>query len=71
MCTVKEEVVNIWKSVLDMNDVENDKWFFDVGGSSIAAIQLINELKGIGVNIDIDRFYRDPTIDMILSSCVH
>ena len=67
MCTVKEEVVNIWKSVLDMNDVENDKSFFDVGGSSIAAIQLINELKGIGVNIDIDRFYRDPTIDMILS----
>lgn len=56
----------IWKEYLGIDDEDIDKDFFEVGGSSIVAYQLISEVEEkFGIEIDVIDLMEEPTLDFI------
>lgn len=61
MTVAASEVGSIMRDLLDMEDVENDDSFFEIGGNSFMALNLISIIK--------DRFGVELTmLDLIRSS---
>ena len=60
---LEEKLVEIWKEVLDVDRIGVYDNFFDLGGHSLKAIQLISRLhKRLHVKIDIAKILANPTI---------
>jgi amino acid adenylation domain-containing protein/thioester reductase-like protein len=63
----KEELlVRIWEDVLRLEegDVRRDDDFFDVGGHSLAAAQLLSSVDGVfGVRLSMREFLENPTVE--------
>ncbi len=60
-------LVKIWEDILTIQDPGADCSFFDLGGTSLHATQMIFRVnKTLGVNISLTTFYRNPTIGNIM-----
>ena len=60
---LEEKLAEIWKEVLDVDRIGIYDNFFDLGGHSLKAIQLISRLhKRLHVKIDIGKILANPTI---------
>jgi len=59
---------NIWASILEIDDFQNDDSFFELGGTSLSALDMVDELeKNItGIKIPYEEIYTYPTITKIL-----
>jgi len=55
-------VTAIWQDVLRRHDVGADDHFFESGGDSIKAIQVIGRLRRAGFRIDMRSFLEAPTV---------
>jgi len=62
--TVQEEVVaKLWKEVLALPSISVYDNFFDLGGHSLAATQLLSMLSDeMGVEISVTEFFANPTV---------
>ena len=59
----EQAMVNIWSSVLSIADVGMDDDFFDLGGDSLAAMQIAVEIKAaMGVDIGLSQLLSHPTV---------
>lgn len=59
----EERLINIWRNVLNKNDISTDVNFFEIGGNSLKsaeAISLIN--KAFRVDAEIEIIYQNPSI---------
>jgi oxalate---CoA ligase len=61
--SLEQQLANIWRSTLAVPDLGIDDDFFDLGGNSIAALQISSEiLKTFDVDVPISQFLDRPTI---------
>ena len=61
---VLEEVTKIWEEYLGVEQIKNDDNFFDLGGNSLVAVQLFDELKRkMGVKLPLSALFEAPTIE--------
>lgn len=60
---IEEKLLQIWKEVLDIQDISFDDDFFQSGGNSLAAIHLLIRIqREYRTNLPADTIYRHPTI---------
>lgn len=61
---ISNAVRNIWESILECKIHEENPDFFEVGGNSLSAIQVLTRIWEIfAVQIDAIEFYEEPTIE--------
>jgi acyl carrier protein len=61
--SVEEEISEIWRDVLDINQVGPHDNFFEIGGHSFLAIQIILRLKDrYGIELPFLDFLDSPTV---------
>ncbi|WP_327328147.1 phosphopantetheine-binding protein [Streptomyces sp. NBC_01210] len=60
--TVGDIVVAHWLAALEYDDPEPDDDWFDFGGDSLGAVQLLSRLEREGLVADIADFFRAPTL---------
>jgi acyl-CoA synthetase (AMP-forming)/AMP-acid ligase II/thioesterase domain-containing protein/acyl carrier protein len=59
----EEKLLQIWKDVLDVQDISPDDDFFQSGGNSLDAIHLLIRIqREYHINLPADTIYRHPTI---------
>lgn len=59
----------LWSSVLGTDDLSDTADFFDLGGSSIAAIRLHNRVRdALGVEFSLADFFAEPTLGALIRS---
>lgn len=55
------EMAQLWAEIIDVDQVEVDDHFFEIGGNSLLAIEVVRELKErAGVALPLGEFLRDP-----------
>ncbi|MEK8173448.1 phosphopantetheine-binding protein [Streptomyces sp. M19] len=52
----------MWGDLLQVPDIEPDEDFFDLGGHSMLALQLVHELKPLAPDIEIHDIFEFPTV---------
>ncbi len=63
---VEQEVAGIWAEVLGLRDVGVEDDFFDLGGNSLVATQLVSRLRGaLEVNLALQDFFEGATVAAI------
>ena len=59
----EKKLVNLWESLLKINNIDISKSFFDIGGNSLLAIRLINRIKEeFGTSLSFKSFVTFPFI---------
>jgi amino acid adenylation domain-containing protein len=60
---VEQQLVNIWREVLSLDQVGLEDDFFERGGHSLLAVKLITEIQGVfGVELPLQTVFDRPTI---------
>lgn len=59
---IEQRIIAIWTDVLGEDDIAPDDDFFDLGGSSIAAVRILPRLnEEFGVDAEIGLVFDHPT----------
>ena len=56
----ESQIGEIWRDVLHRNGIGNHDRFFEAGGDSIKAIQIVSRLRSAGYNLDMRNFFAAP-----------
>ncbi len=60
----EQQVVKVWKDVLDIEKVSLDDNFFEIGGHSLLSVAIVSKLsKNFKIDIPLDSFLRAPTVE--------
>jgi acyl carrier protein len=60
--SIQDRIIRIWSEILGEDDIAPDDDFFDLGGSSIAAIRIIPRISDeFGVEAEIGLLFDNPT----------
>ncbi|SDZ05676.1 fengycin family lipopeptide synthetase E [Evansella caseinilytica] len=59
---VEKNVAEIWRNVLEVQDVARNDNFYEIGGDSIKAVQIISRLRERGIFTDIRELFRYPVL---------
>lgn len=59
---VQNELLSLWKTVLERNNISSDKSFFEQGGTSLAALNMLSFYFNRGWAMTLEQFYDHPTI---------
>ena len=63
---LQEQLLAIWRAVLKIENIDINDNFFEIGGNSIQAIQITNQMtEKIGCFMDIGKLFEYPTISKI------
>ena len=63
---LQEQLLTIWREVLKIENIDINDNFFEIGGNSIQAIQITNQMtEKIGCFMDIGKLFEYPTISKI------
>ncbi|MGW4637724.1 amino acid adenylation domain-containing protein [Sphaerisporangium sp. NPDC004334] len=58
-----EEIRQIWREVLELDDIGDEDDLFDLGGHSITITQITARIRErLGVEMSLDAFFDDPTV---------
>lgn len=61
---IVNELTAIWEEFLGIENIKRDDNFFDLGGNSLVAVQLFDELKHrLGVKLPLSALFEAPTIE--------
>jgi phthiocerol/phenolphthiocerol synthesis type-I polyketide synthase E len=60
---LEEQIVELWRQVLGIEEVDIQESFLELGGNSLMAVQLISRVRDVfGVDLPVGEFLRSPTI---------
>ena len=59
---VEQQLMEIWAEVPQMDRIEVDDNFFEIGGDSILSIQIISRANRAGIQLKPSQFFDHPTI---------
>lgn len=63
---LEKQLVNMWKDILRIEDVGIFCNFFELGGNSLSAIRVINQLHNkTGISMELKVFLQNPTIESL------
>jgi len=70
--STREEVLvhKIWCDVLGFTKMSTTATLFDVGGDSILALQIVRNMKAIGIDVTIQDLMHNPTIQSLCNNLV-
>ncbi|MBR0142033.1 MAG: hypothetical protein IJM19_07290, partial [Ruminococcus sp.] len=57
MNNMEKMILDIWKDVLKNDNIELDDNFFDVGGTSLKALEIVEKCKKSGIIIPIYKMF--------------
>jgi acyl transferase domain-containing protein len=63
---IEEVLAKVWEKTLDSNPIGINDDFFQMGGDSIKAIQLISRARAKGYSFEVDHLYKNPTIKQLV-----
>jgi acyl carrier protein len=56
------EMATLWAEILDIDEAEADDHFFEIGGNSLLAIDVVTAIQArTGVAVPLGDFFADPT----------
>lgn len=61
----EEELLCIWKEIFNLERINIHTNFYDIGGDSIKAIQIVSKLRKKGFDLSIADIYKNQTIKLI------
>lgn len=57
---------SIWRHVLDVDNVEPDADFFDLGGDSLLAVRVVARIRQVfGIPFSVKQMFRSPTLSRL------
>lgn len=60
---LEEQLVGMWRQVLEVERIGVEDDFFELGGDSVVATQLLSRVKGaFSVNVALRDFFESPTV---------
>ena len=60
---IENKLLKIWQSCLNQTEISTDRNFFEIGGNSLKAIQMVKAIyKELNFNISLKDIYNNPTI---------
>jgi amino acid adenylation domain-containing protein len=60
---IQAELARLWSGLLDVDPVDPDEGFFDLGGTSLLSLRLLDEVRArFGVEVPVATFYSYPTL---------
>ncbi len=59
---VQSDILDVWKEYLELQTISIDDNFFYIGGHSLKAAQIVNELQNRGYNLELAQFMSNSTI---------
>src|SRR5216684_8866526 len=63
LAATQAAVARVWSDVLQVGEIDATKNFFDLGGDSLKAIEVISRLQAaLHVELPLIAFFEDPTI---------
>jgi len=64
--TLEKQLTEIWKKVLNLQDLGITDNFFSLGGHSLLAVQLVSEVKKVtGHQMPVNTLFQSPTIEQL------
>lgn len=58
-----DSIIDSWKKVLPVSDFSNEDSFYDLGGTSLLAMLMLNEIeKTFSASVFPEEFNLDPTV---------
>jgi amino acid adenylation domain-containing protein len=67
---LETRIAPVWSAVLGIDRVDVQRDFFDMGGHSLSAMQLLARLEAeLGVEIEVREFFARPTIEALAALC--
>jgi acyl carrier protein len=68
--SVKEVVAEVWCELLEVPAANEDEDFFSLGGNSLLALSLVNQLeKRLGIVFPLDAFFVEGTFGALVEGC--
>lgn len=65
---VEETLISIWQDILGIDQIGIEDNFFDLGGHSLTAIQIVSRIdRALSIKIGVDLIFKEPTIFSIAS----
>lgn len=65
---LEQQIADIWEKILRFRGIGRDESFFRVGGNSLLAVRMQNEVqKQLGLEFSMSEFYGAPTIEALAS----
>ena len=62
----ENDIIKIWQIAFNDNQIKVDDDFFDLGGNSLIALQIVSELKGLySIEIPLSYLFEFPTVYML------
>ncbi|GHT91035.1 hypothetical protein FACS1894122_02670 [Alphaproteobacteria bacterium] len=59
----RASVVELWKNILDVDAIDDNSNFFELGGQSFQALQIIQEyINNFGLSMELVDFFKNPTL---------
>lgn len=62
---LEKNLAQIWKSVLNKDKIGIKDDFFEIGGNSLLVIQLVSEMRKIGIELKVSEIFKHSTIEKI------
>ncbi|MSA72245.1 non-ribosomal peptide synthetase [Holdemania massiliensis] len=59
----EDELTDLWRQILKVPDVDPERSFFDLGGSSLQALMLLTEYYRRDWPMTLEEFYRSPSLN--------
>ncbi|SMH47742.1 non-ribosomal peptide synthetase [Azospirillum agricola] len=59
---VEQVVLEVWRAILERDDIGVDDDFFGLGGDSIRAIQIVSRLRGLELGAEIRDIFQNPSV---------
>ncbi|WP_189032142.1 non-ribosomal peptide synthetase, partial [Paenibacillus albidus] len=63
--TTERDILNVWIRVLDREEISIHDNFFEIGGHSLKAIQMVSELTDLGYKLRIQEVFTCQTLDKL------
>lgn len=68
----REVIRSLWAAQLRLEDIRQDEDFFDLGGTSIAAVRMLARVGNlVGPMVDFTTFTRDPSLAGLVRAIGH
>ena len=68
---LEKQVARLWRDVLGRNGIGIHDRFFESGGDSIKAVQIVSRLRAAGMNVGMQQFFTSPTIAGLAARLEH
>lgn len=66
----EQQLLELWKSLLNLSDIGTNCNFFALGGDSITAIKLVSQLQTLGLNANSGHIFQHQTIKDLAQSLI-